>query len=73
MKNIDKKNKTVTVEIQCGSYHNITIYTQKDLFKKVKKLCNDFIKGKVTLDGKYDYDEWTNSMKYNLELLMDVL
>lgn len=70
---IDKKNKTVTEEFGYKNlYYDKHTYTQKDLIKKVKKLIKDYLNGKVS-KGDYDFDEWCNPMKHNLELLEKLL
>lgn len=70
---IDKKNKTITEEFGYKNlYYDKHTYTQKDLIKKVKKLIKDYLNGKVRKRG-YDFDEWCNPMKHNLELLEKLL
>ena len=66
---IDKKNKTITEEFGYKNlYRNKHTYTQKDVIKKVKKLCNNMINDKVK-----DVDEFCFILKHNLELLLEVL
>ena len=41
-----------------------------ELIKKVKKLCNDMLTGRVREDKDYDFDEWCHPMKVYLKRLI---
>lgn len=66
---IDIKNKRITIisGVNTNNLHERT-YTQKQILNKIKKLTNDYLTNKVSIDGHYDLEEWNNAMNYYLKL-----
>lgn len=55
------------------SLENLKSLPKTEIIKKVQKLCNDMLNGKVRDDKDYDFDEWCNPMRMYLKRLMKEL